>query len=422
MTASIAYPPPKGLLKDISLYMQDGHLSSKGANILLSQGLSWQTVARHVQDLEWWKKQLPVVSHPPGLQWDIQAWDATLRLRVSDWDIWIDPGPEAPIPTQAPNLIIVTHAHKDHIDRLGDFSAAFPSARVVMSHGTYDLLSLRAQSDVRLRRCLEEHTVKISLGASRIIEGARVTLIPAGHLLGAAMIDLDLDGDTILVTGDFALRDVGGLPGAPWPEKQYSLILMESTSVNQGYLPTADPRANRMPFLQEVASWLQRDKSRLLITAQAMGQVQELYAALVLAQQTGAFPDLYVRLAGFAETISKRYYDALNDSSRVWHCPFYTLVTDQIPPQSLVISSEDKGLKLADELERTPDGACVNAPQVYTHAGWGERMTLAVGVSTYAVGLYAGYSSSLHRALTHIGRNVKALSKRGEKWLIKTSR
>ncbi|MDY6876090.1 MAG: MBL fold metallo-hydrolase [Chloroflexota bacterium] len=384
---------------------------------MLRQDTPWHIVARHVQDPGWWREQSPAVSPPPQLPWRIQSWDAALRLRVPGLDIWIDPGPEAPIPAQAPNLIAITHAHYDHTARLGDFSTAFPDTRVIMSDDTYGLLSLQAQSDIQLRRCLEERTVRVDLGAQRVIEGARLTLVPAGHLLGATMIDVEVGDDAILVTGDFALRDVGGVPGAPWPEKQYSLVLIEATSVHRGALPVADPQANRIPFLRDLSHWLRQDKTRLLVIAQAMGQAQELYAALVLAQQAGAFPDLKVRLTRFAEAVSQRYYDALKKSSRVWHCPFYTLEADQIPPQSVVISSEDEGSSLARSLREAPDGECTSAPAVYTHAGWGERMTWAVGVPSYAVGLYAGYSSSWHSALSDTGRRVRALSQEGEEWL-----
>ncbi len=350
MNKAIAYPAPRGVLKQISPYMQEGRLSLEGAEILLSQGLPWEAVARHVQAPQWWRKQTPVASAPPTLPWRVQAWNATLRLRVPDLDIWIDPGPDAPIPIQPPNLIVVTHAHHDHTARLGDFSAAFPQVRVVMSYGTYDLLSLRADSDIRLKRCLEEQTIRIKLGASRILEDAKLTLWPAGHLLGAAMIDIELGGDAVLVTGDFALRDVGGIPGAPWLEKQYSLVLMEATTVHQDALPVADPSVNRRPFLQDVTSELERGKIKILIAAQAMGQVQELYAALVLAQQAGAFPDLKVRLTGFAETVSRLYYDALKSDSPVWHCPFYDLATNQIPPRSLVLSSESNSASVTSRM------------------------------------------------------------------------
>jgi hypothetical protein len=423
MTTPIPYPSPSGSTRSIRLYMQDGFLTPQGADILQSQGVPWTTVARYVQDLDWWRKQKAISCEPPKLPWRVQSWGATLRLKAPDIDIWIDPGPKAPIPPQAPHLIIVTHAHYDHVAQLGAFCAAFPHTRVVMSDDTHFLLSLRSHSDAQLRLCLEKQTVRLKFGTKREIQDVRLALLPAGHLLGAAMVEIEREGDVILVTGDFALRDVGGLSGAPWPLKRYSIVLMEATSIQQGTLPVADPEANRMPFLQEVDGWLKAGHTRLLVCTQAMGQAQELYAALTLAQQAGAFPDIKVRLTGVAEMISRHYYDTLKGKSRVWNCPFYTLDIDEIPEQSIVITGgdHDKDSALGRQVEQAPDGACISAPLVFTHAGWGERMTWASGVPSYAVGLYDGYASSLHMTLSDIGRHVKALSQEGEEWLTNQS-
>ncbi len=417
MTETIPYPTGTGPLNQIRPHLQDGQLPASGAELLISQGLPWETVARHVHDLGWWRQQSPVSSRPPILPWRIQSWDATLRIRASDVDIWIDPGPEAPISGTAPSLVIVTHAHYDHVAKLGDISASFPETRVVMSDGTYELLWMRADVDAELRRCLETRTTRLELGVQRLVEGVELTLLPAGHLLGASMVEIRLGEDTVLVTGDFAGRDVGGVPGASWPEGEYSLVLIEATPVNQESLPVADSRSNRMPFLREIAQLRSQGKTRILVRAQALGQAQELYAALALAQQAGAFPDFRVRLTGFAEAVSRHYYDALRAISRVWGCAYYRLETAEIPSDSIVISSEGVDSLPARALVEAPDGAYVGTPLVYTHSGWGERMTWSMGIASYAVGLYGGYSSSLHSALLEGGRRAKALSTRGEEWL-----
>ena len=65
----------------------------------------------------------------------------------------------------------------------------------------------------------------------------------------------------MLVTGDFAAHDVGGLAGAPWPQKPYSLLLLGITALNHQQLPTADPKANRMPYLQEVDTLSRQGKN-----------------------------------------------------------------------------------------------------------------------------------------------------------------
>lgn len=70
------------------------------------------------------------------------------------------------------------------------------------------------------------------------------------------MIELDVAGDSVLITGDFALRDVGGLRGADPPTGDYGLVLMESTQADWRTLPVAHEAATRRPLLQQLAqSW-----------------------------------------------------------------------------------------------------------------------------------------------------------------------
>jgi len=292
-----------------------------------------------------------------------------------------------------------------------------------MSHETAALLSLRAPSDSSLRECLDLRIVRLHLGEQRAIGGVQLKLWPAGHLLGAAMPEIRLGEDKLLITGDFALRDVGGIPGATWPEESYTLIVMEATEGEWGSLPVADPEANRQPFLQEVSDLLGKGKGRLLVPGQAMGQAQELYAGLALAQQAGAFPDLRVRLVGFAATVSDMYQEALGTLPGPWECPFFTLAMDQVPGDSLVIASggssdQEGGLanRLASTLDESTDGQTLWHPTVYTHAGWGERMALAVGLPCHSMLLYNGVSLSLQTALSEIGRKVESLSVEGGEW------
>jgi hypothetical protein len=320
-------------------------------------------------------------------------------------------------------LIIVTHAHHDHVACLGEYSAIYPATPVVMSYETGALLSLRARSNPLLRECLELRSVRLRLGEQRAIGGVQLKLWPAGHLLGAAMIEIRLGEDTLLITGDFALRDVGGIPSASWPQGTYTLVVIEATEGEWGSLPVADPEANRQPFLQEVSELLGKGRRRLLVPSQAMGQAQELYAGLALAQQAGAFPDLRVRLAGFAATVSEMYQDALRTLPGPWECPYYTLAIENVPEDSLVIASGggsdgEGGLanRLARTLDESADGRTLWHPTVYTHAGWGERMALAAGLSCHSILLYNGVSISLQTALSEVGREVGSLSVEGGEW------
>ena len=426
MVGQIPYPlPPPGPARITHQRLIQGVLSGEDADRLLRQGVPWTVVAPHVQDLAWWGRQEPVLAAPPSLPWRVRAWDATLQIEIENEAHWIDPGPAAPDPpVQTPDLIIVTHAHHDHIAKLGEYSASHPETPVVMSSQTAELLRVREQYDPLLRECLAGRTVLLEFGQPCEIGGVTVELTPAGHLLGAAMVEIRRGEDTILVTGDFALRDVGGLPGADWPRQGYAAVIMEATMANHRQLPLASPEATRKPFLQEVAQFLELGGDRLLVPAQSMGQAQELYAALALAQQEGAFEQIRVRVAGLAARVSEYYARYLKDrSGGPWACRFHTLQIDEIPPHSVVIASgdaEDDGSgmagRLAEAMPLAPDKAILAAPPAYTHAGWGERMTFAMGVPAHAILLYNGHSHSSQETLIGAGRKARTLPARSMEW------
>lgn len=418
-------PPPPGLERDLHRYIQHGVLSPHSAKVLLQQGFSWSMIAPFVNDVQWWKAQRPTLASAPTQPWRITSWGATLFLEMPGIKVCIDPGPDMPDFIEPPDLIIVTHAHHDHTAKLGTLWAANPETPVMMSEGTYVLLSLRHQLDDALYQCLRHSTLKLKYSETRKILGIQVTLLPAGHLLGAAMIELEYGGDTMLVTGDFAAHDVGGLAGAPWPQKPYSLLLLGITALNHQQLPTADPQANRLPFLQEIDTLSRQGKNRFLVNAQAMSQAQELYVALVLAQQAGTFPDLSVYLAGFAKDISQLYHKALEKRHRAWYCAPLYLDIDEVPENAIVITgslgetgSGTEENPLVQSVTHNQQGWYIRNPSVYTHASWGECAAWALGVPCYAVGIYGSFSLSLFTMVENTGRRVWDLSREDKVWEI----
>jgi Cft2 family RNA processing exonuclease len=83
---------------------------------------------------------------------------------------------------------VVTHAHSDHVAR---------HERWVTSPGTAALCRRRWNAgDVEAHAFHEPWDE----------DGARVTLLPAGHILGSAMVLMERAGTRILYTGDFRLK------------------------------------------------------------------------------------------------------------------------------------------------------------------------------------------------------------------------
>jgi len=421
MPERIPYPlPTPGPLRELAAYLHEGILSARDAANLLDQGFSWNLLAPYVQDRDWWLAQHPAAGRPLAQPWQMKAWGATLELKAPDETIWIDPGPRAPMPSRPPDLIVVTHAHHDHTASLGELSDAFPETPVAMSHQTATLLALRAPLDRLLQACLAQRVVCLALGKERTLGGVRVTLRSAGHLLGATMAELRLAEDAILITGDLALRDVGGVPRAEWPQAEYNLVVMESATAGCGSLPVADAETNRRPFLNQVAELVEQGRTRLLVSVQAMGQAQELYAALVMAQRAGAFPKSTIRLTGMAARVSDEYYRALSYLPGPWSCPF-EMASDSVPDGSVVImgATNSEVTKESDHLRdqgQSSGSGVIHNAIVYTHGGWSEHMALATGIACHEVALYHGYSASLEMTLVEMGRKVTALSSEAIEW------
>lgn len=104
---------------------------------------------------------------------------------------------------------IVTHAHSDHVGR---------HERWVASPATAALCARRWNA-----KEVEVH----SFHQPWEEEGTRVTLLPAGHILGSSMVLLERAGTRVLYTGDFRLR-AGATPEACAPVEA-DVLVMECT-------------------------------------------------------------------------------------------------------------------------------------------------------------------------------------------------
>lgn len=100
-----------------------------------------------------------------------------------------------------PDLLILSHAHSDHVRSLSPFHRAFPTVPVYSSEVTAQLSNATHDSiqSIPWRSSLE------------LLPNLRVQLFPAGHLPGAAMILLtdthSSRSQTLLYTGDLSLTN-----------------------------------------------------------------------------------------------------------------------------------------------------------------------------------------------------------------------
>jgi Cft2 family RNA processing exonuclease len=107
-------------------------------------------------------------------------------LHLPDIDLWLDPRAGKPI-------AVVSHAHSDHIGA---------HQHVLCTPATAALMRCRVRGRLRYRA--------LEYGRAYDFPDFRLTLYPAGHILGSAQVLVETDAGRLLYSGDFKLR-----PGSP---------------------------------------------------------------------------------------------------------------------------------------------------------------------------------------------------------------
>lgn len=129
--------------------------------------------------------------------------------------LWLDPS------RPRPGAVFVSHAHSDHTARHKEVILSLPTARLV-----------------RLRLGGERQEHVLPYGEARefctLDVPFRITLLPAGHILGSAMALIEADGETLLYTGDFKLRK--GLAAEPCELRVADTLVMETTFGRPNYV------------------------------------------------------------------------------------------------------------------------------------------------------------------------------------------
>lgn len=225
--------------------------------------------------------------------------------RQRNWD-------DLPVPADQLDAVVVSHAHLDHCGYLPRLWRQGYRGPIYLTPDTANLASIVLRDSAHLQE--EDAKYARKKGYSRhahpeplygsndaegaislfvpvnfshwhdLPEGARVRFLPAGHILGASIVDLELPGANILHSGDLGQGNHPLLIGPHTiPDTQYDAILVESTYGARVH-PEPDGSLDRI-----ITQTINRHGT-VLIPAFAVDRTEVILAAINDSMDAGRIP------------------------------------------------------------------------------------------------------------------------------------
>ncbi|MFH1531366.1 MAG: MBL fold metallo-hydrolase [Pseudomonadota bacterium] len=236
----------------------------------------------------------------------------------------------APLDEHRVDAIFVTHAHLDHTGALPLLHSAMPTVPIFCTPPTRALMRVLLLDAVKIMdekldregelplypvEAVESLLARLKTvplgGAVRVGAGERLTMrfLPAGHILGAAMLQATGPKTSLLVTGDISQAGQYTVPGLTVPAEGSRVVVAEST---YGGRMHSDRSSEERRFVTKVREVLGRG-GKLLVPAFALGRAQELLLLLIRAMRKGELEPVPVYADGMVKRICGVYADFPND-------------------------------------------------------------------------------------------------------------
>ena len=217
-----------------------------------------------------------------------------------------------PVPPDTIDAVLLTHAHLDHSGYVPALVRDGFRGPIITTTGTAELCSILLPDSAHLleeeaahaaRKGYSKHNppkplytiqdVEQALSQFRtanfddildVVPGLKATFLPAGHILGAAQLHIDVAGTSLHFTGDMG-RQHDPLMKPPREFEGADILITESTYGNRTH-PNIDPEKELAPALKPV---LDRG-GVVVIPAFAVGRTQGLMLHIWRLMDRGEIP------------------------------------------------------------------------------------------------------------------------------------
>jgi len=258
-----------------------------------------EVVEREIQVDEQDNLNSRLIVRPLGAAKGIGA--SCFQVFIGPYEIVMDCGTRPkgydPLPAldylENPNLLLITHAHQDHIGAVPVFHARFPGVRMICTPGTREIAHVMLQDCLKVQQMnedspelfdqtdLERTLFRLETQAIGVdfepLPGLKVRFINAGHIVGAACIYMQYGDRSLVYTGDYnttSSRTTEGLKLADLPKAD--ILITESTYGADNH---PNRKAQESALLEAIAEVVKKG-GNVLVPAFALGRAQEIILAI----------------------------------------------------------------------------------------------------------------------------------------------
>ena len=271
------------------------------------------------------------------------------RLRDRNWVPF-------PITPENINAVVITHAHLDHTGYIPALVRDGFRGPVYATPGTTELCKLLLPDSGYLKeeearyadhRASSTHHPPIPLYTAAdavrslnsfktqefdapfpLAAGIEATFLPAGHILGAAQLHLNLAGRTIHFTGDLG-RAHDPLMYPPRTLEPVNVLVTEST-----YGDRTHPAANPETKLGEIITRAAKKQGVIMIAAFAVGRAETILLHLSRLLAKGAIPSIPIYLNSPMAIDASGMYQRHREEHRLKQHEFEAMYKVAVPVRS----------------------------------------------------------------------------------------